>query len=77
MSQSGKKPTTRVKATDRVMRDGRGRRARARARVVVAGLGFGDPHADHDAQVQERGDDRRHHGDDRDRVAVLRRPRRG
>ena len=37
----------------------------------VAGLGVGHPDADHDPQVQERGDHRGDHGDDRKRVAVL------
>ena len=69
-SHSGKMPTNSVKATAAAIarpdaeRHPHRRRARRRRRV-------GHPGADHDPQVQEGGDDRRHHGDDRQGVAVL------
>ena len=40
----------------------------SRLHAVVGG---GEPHADHDPQVQERGDDGGHHGDHGEDVAAL------
>ena len=63
-----------VNASHSAMRDARSTTALGRPRRSSSAAGSVEPHADHDPQVQERGDHRAHHRDDRrSRSCALRR----